>query len=112
MNNIYYYRDKPIFGLDIGFNSIKVMQIDHVKNQRIVSGYGVIGFDENAKVDGVIVDPEPIAKAMSDLFHNKLKGNIKTKRAAISIPAAKAYTRTMTLPIMNQKDIAEAVKLE
>lgn len=110
-----FYRDKPIFGLDIGFNTIKALQVDtsnKAKKSSLV-GYGVNRFDEKAIKDGVIIDFESIAKSALELFSNNIVGSITTKRVAATIPAAKAYSRVMTLPSsLSRKELAEAVQLE
>jgi type IV pilus assembly protein PilM len=113
MNNDYFYQDKPLFGLDIGFSSLKVMQIEpHGHGQR-VTGYGVIPFEPDAINEaGAIVDPEKMAKSALDLFKHHLVGDINTRRVAIAVPAARTFTRTVTLPPLATKDIAEALRLE
>jgi type IV pilus assembly protein PilM len=112
MNNTYFYHDKSVFGLDVGFQSLKVMQLDSHSKKHAVSGYGVTSFDAKAIKDGVIVDPETIAAKTQELFANNLIGEITTKRAVAAIPASRTFTRSMTLPLLNNKDLAEAVKLE
>ena len=57
-----FYRDKPIFGFDIGRSSIKVMQILTDQRSPVVTGYGNAPFDPKAIDKGVIVDPEAIVK--------------------------------------------------
>ncbi len=111
-NNIYFYHDKPVFGLDIGFSSLKVMQINQAKHKHVVNGYGVANFDSKAIQDGVIVDPESLAKVAYDLFNKNIIGEITTRRASIAIPASRTFNRTVTLPAMQDSDIAEAVRLE
>lgn len=110
--NTYFYHDKPVFGLDIGFSSLKVMQIEPGKKGQVVSGYGVARFDDSAIVDGVIKDQESLAKVAHDLFSKHLIGNISTNRTVIAIPANRTFSRTLILPKMGVKDMTEAVKLE
>lgn len=112
MSGGYFYQDKPVFGLDIGFSSLKVMQVEwHNKRQR-VTGYGVSPFDADAIKDGVIVNPEAIAKVAYDLFTKHLVGDITTRRVAIAVPAARTFTRTVTLPALANKDLLDAIRLE
>lgn len=108
----YFYKDKPIFGLDIGFSSMKVMQIDYEKKDPAVKGYGVIRFDNKAVKDGIIIDPESLAKAAYELFDQHIIGEINTRRVAMAIPAARTFSRAITLPKLASKDIDEAVRLE
>ena len=109
------YKDKPLFGLDIGTSSIKVMQISLNKNnhkKQQVLGYGSIRYDSEAVVEGIIKDPEIIAKAVKELFESGIIGNINTRRVALTIPVSKAYSRVMNLPNMSKKELDEAIRLE
>lgn len=108
----HFYHDKPLFGLDIGFSSLKVMQLEHGKKHPSVSGYGVTRFDATAVKDGVIINPEAIAVAINDLFKTGLVGSISTRRVALSIPASRSFGRAIRLPKLDTKDLSEAVKLE
>lgn len=112
MQNSYFYKDKPIFGFDIGFNSIKVMQLEQHDKVHHVVGYGVANFNEKAIDKGMIVDHEAVAKAVQHLFINDLVGEINTKRVAFSVPAARTFSRILHLPKLDKKDLIEAVKLE
>lgn len=112
-NTSLFYKDKPLFGLDIGFNSLKVMQLSTIGKHTSVAAYGVTSFDESALADGVIVKPEIIAKAAYELFDNHIIGKIDTRRVAVTIPAARAYSRLMTLPAnLDHGELDEAVRLE
>ena len=108
----YFFEDKPLFGLDIGHDTMRVMQFDMVHKTPHLRGYGAVTFDPSAVSDGVIVKPELIAKAAVNLFKKDLIGDISTNRVAVSLPASKAFTRAVQLPKMNEKDIAEAVQTE
>lgn len=112
MNESYFYHDKPIFGIDIGFSNFKLMQINWQGKRQVVTGYGVSLFDSSAIVDGVIIDHEAIAKSAYELFDNHLVGDINTRRVVLSVPAARTFTRSITLPALKDDDIYEAVKLE
>lgn len=112
MNSSYFYKDKPIFGLDIGYSSIKAMQIDRHGSHQYVRGYGVASFDANVVKDGVIVDHEKLAATTLEMFEKKLVGEINTRRVAVTVPTDKAFTRTMDLPPLKDEEIAEAVALE
>ncbi len=107
-----FYHDKPVFGFDIGRTSLKVLQISHAKKESFVSGYGTISFDASAIQNGVIVNPEIIIKAGYELIEKQLVGKLTTNRVAISMPNAYSFSRVLTLPKMNLKDLAGAIALE
>lgn len=107
-----FYHDKPVFGFDLGHGSLKVMQVDMERSHPRVVGYGTTKFDPTAVDNGVIVKPEVIAQSMQDLFARHLIGTISTRRVAVSIPSYRAFSRSMLLPRMKQKELAEAVRSE
>lgn len=111
-NNTYFYQDKPIFGLDIGFSNIKVMQVDITRKQPAVIGYGVGEFNPQFMKDGVIVDHEGMAKAGLELFKRRMIGEVTTPRVAMTIPAARTYSRVIKLPKLANKELADAVRME
>jgi type IV pilus assembly protein PilM len=113
-NKTYFYKDKPVFGLDIGFSSVKVMQLDAgpKKARTRLTGYGIGGFEPKAIKDGVIVDHEALAKAIKELFDKNIVGEITTRRVALSIPAILTYTHTINLPPIKESELKEAVELE
>jgi type IV pilus assembly protein PilM len=112
MNSTYFFRDKPIFGLDIGSGTVKVMQLEHHKYGHKVIGYGVSEYDSKAVKDSVVVDFESIAGSINNLFAKNIIGKINTSRVALCIPSARTYTRTMVLPSISVSDTKEAVLLE
>lgn len=114
-----FYQDKPLFGLDIGHGSLKVMQLSEPgpslagkNHQNKVVGYGFTTFDKAAQKDGVVVQPEIIAKAAHELFKNGLLGEINTRRTAIAIPAYRTFTRSIQLPKLEASELRQAVELE
>lgn len=109
---IRFFSDKPVFGLDIGRSSMKVMQLEHTDAVPEIIGYGTVDFDMSALEDGVIVKPEVLADAMHDLFKNRLHGEITTRRAAMALPAYRTFTRSLQLPQLAPEELHEAVQLE
>lgn len=113
MNSKYFYQDKPIFGLDIGFSTMKVMQSQKLHNNDYATiGYGVGGFDSHCVKDGVIINHQLLAEAAVKLFENNIVGEIDTRRVALSVPASRTYTRTLGLPVLKSEDLEEAVRTE
>lgn len=107
-----FFKDKPLFGFDIGHGSLKVMQTEiHAKKPHIV-GYGTVSFDPAAMQDGVVSDPKAIARAAQELFKHHLIGDVTTRRVVIAIPAYRTFTRLINLPVLAGKQLKEAVELE
>lgn len=107
-----FYKDKPLFGFDIGRSSIKLMQVNETPKGSVVVGYGTATFDPVAVKNGVIVEPEIIIKAAYELIEKNMVGKLTTRHAAISLPNAHSFSRVLTLPKMNESDLASAIQLE
>lgn len=112
MSNKYFYKDKDLFGLDIGFKSVKAMQVRIEGRHRKLVGYGFNSFSDKVIKDSVIVDLETLAGAIFELFSRKVIGEITTRRVAISIPTSSTYTRTFNLPSLSDDEIEQAINLE
>ena len=116
MKQTLFYQDKPLFGLDIGHSSVRVMELVRTKGKKgtlHVNGYGTASFSSEALDNGVIVKPEVIAEAVLKLFRHDLIGSITTKRVALSLPTSHMFTRIMEVPQdLAPKDITEAVHNE
>lgn len=114
-----FFHDQPLFGLDIGHGSLKVMQVDQPptaarsKNFRPkLVGYGFATFDSSAQDNGIVIRPEIIADAAKKLFDQHLIGDISTRRVSLAIPAYRTYTRSLNLPKLGTKELKESVELE
>lgn len=102
-----------MFGFDIGNRSIKVMQLRQSAHGRFeVVGYGYAEYPADTIIEGIIVDPEPVAAAIKPLLAKLTYGKITARRVAISLPVAKVFTRVLQLPPMNEVDLAQAINYE
>lgn len=107
----FFYTDKPIIGLDISSTGIKVMSID--SKRWTVNGYGSADLDP-LKMKESLEDSEStfLTDNIKGLLAGKIIGTIESNRVAITVPTARSYTRTFTLPASAEKSLDEAVMLE
>ena len=108
----YMYEDRPLFGLDIGHGIVRVLQLQAGKQKPRIVGYGEITFDASAMENGVITKPEELAKAVQKLFKHSLVGDITTNRVAIALPISRAFTRSLELPTLSEKELAQTISTE
>jgi type IV pilus assembly protein PilM len=106
-----FYKDKPIIGLDISNTGIKIMSVDPKK--WLVHGYGSIDL-EPLKVKEAMENTSStyITDSIKTLLSEKIIGDVASKRVAISVPTARSYSRTFTLPASTEKALHDAVILE
>lgn len=106
------YHDRPLFGLDLGSRTAKMIQLRPSGNTMRVLGYGYADFPSGAVVEGIVVDPKEIAKALEPLLKQMSFGHINATRVAVSLPTAKVFTRMLELPPMSSADLAQAIQFE
>lgn len=109
MSNIFY-QDKPIIGIDINQTSVKFMSIDP-KHWRVL-GYGSVDLNPTEVAKSIESDGVYLGQSIKKLLEEKRVGTLNSKHAAVSIPTAKTYARTFTVPAKNEKKIKEAISLE
>lgn len=111
--NSLFYKKKPLFGLDIGSKTIKVMQLDSSSgSQKKLVCYGVGTFDESAIKDGVIVDYESLASSIMDLYQHNLIGKLTTNRVALTMPISRTFNKVITTPKVKKTELNASIEAE
>jgi type IV pilus assembly protein PilM len=106
-----FYKDTPIVGLDISSTGIKAMSVD--PKQWLVNGYGSIDLEPGRVKDALEKEGDTyLTDNIKQLFSEKVIGSLSSKRVAVSVPTARSYCRTFTLPVSTEKNLHDAVILE
>lgn len=104
------FKDKPLVGLDISQTSLKLMALNRQKN--IVEAYGSIDL-EPAKVEESLQGGSDFLETnLQALLQKNVMGSLPSSHVIISIPTAKTYTRTFSLPASTKTSLKDAVSLE
>lgn len=101
-----------MFGLDIGSQTVKFLQLDPHASHAVVKAYGSVGTDEKIMQNGVIANIPKAAKLIDTLLADKKVGTLTTNRVVMSIPVSHVFTRVLTLPNMSKKELNSAIQLE
>ena len=106
-----FYREKTITGIDIGQTAIKIMSLDAHRSE--VTCFGSVDVDPD-KIQQVLkeTDPSYIIDNLTTLLKEKVVGVLGSKKVAVSIPAALAFTRTLSVPAKAERALKSAVELE
>ena len=107
-----FYHKRPMFGLDIGSQTVKFMQLDPHAKRATVKAYGSIATDDKIMIDGVIRDIDKAAKLVDELLDKNVVGKLSTNRVVMSVPVSHVFTRVVNLPLMSRKEFDSAVQLE
>jgi type IV pilus assembly protein PilM len=105
------FKDKNLIGLDISHTGLKVMSIDPKKF--LVEGYGSVDLDpQRVKSSLENGNDTYLADNIKLLVQQKTIGVLPSKRVSVSIPTARSFSRTFTLPTLAEKELDDAVNLE
>lgn len=99
-------------GLDIGTSSVKYVQLKKKGRLTKLVGYGKVPIPKNTVIEGVISETEKLAGLIKDAFDNPQWGKITADRVYVSLPESKLFTRIIDLPVVEEKDIKEAITYE
>ncbi|NLY75403.1 MAG: type IV pilus assembly protein PilM [Firmicutes bacterium] len=95
-------------GLDIGANSIKVVELQGGLKPRL-NRFGKAVLPEDALNAGEIKDRELVGKVIKELF---AKTKIASKRVVIAVAGQAAIIRHIKMPLMEDSEIANAIYWE
>ena len=98
-----------VFGLDIGSTSIKMVSVQKEANKFRLLSAGIAqtpppGLDSEAEKDLVA-----LATAIKKLHQD---AKINNKNVAVSLPESKIFSRVISLPNMNEDELAQALQWE
>lgn len=106
----YFYKDKPVIGLDINQTNIKIMAINAKKWS--VLGYGSIDVDPSKLQQSLEGDGAYLTEQLQQLLKHKVVGELPSNHVVMSIPTARTYSRSISLPADIKGDLLQAIRLE
>ena len=112
MKTQIFYHKKPMFGLDIGSQTVKFIQLEAHQKHATVKAYGSIATDKNIMQDGVVTNIPKAAELVDSLLAKSAKGSLTTNRVVMSIPVSHVFTRVIGFPVMSKKELDSAMQLE
>lgn len=95
-------------GLDIGANSLKVVELQGGFKPRLIR-FGKLVLPEGALNAGEVKEREQVGKAIKELF---AKNKISSKQVTIAIAGQAATIRHIKMPLMEDNEIANAIHWE
>ncbi len=100
---------KDIVALDIGSNSIKVVQLAHSKRGWELRKLGISYLPPEAIVDGSIIDSMTVTNAVVELLKEH---KIKAEDAVSSLTGHSVIIKKVALPAMTEEELGESIQWE
>lgn len=102
-------KGKELLGLDVGTNSIKMVEIKDTKQGYFLSKFGIAPLPRGAFSEGEIADMEGVVGVISRL-HKELK--FKTKEVASCISSRSVIIKKINLPAMSEFELEDQIGFE
>ena len=100
---------KELVGLDIGSNTVKLLELKSVKNGYQLKNIGEALLPKDAIVNKIIENYDAVSETMAALFSDL---RVKTKNVAISISGHSVIIKKVSLPKMSENELRESIPWE
>lgn len=104
-----FFDSNKVIGLDIGTNSIKLVELDVGARKTTVLSFGVTPTPAGTIAGGEIIDPVTLSQAIKSLIE---KTNSKRKHASVGIWGTAVIVKRVSLPKMDLNLLDEQIKWE
>lgn len=109
--SLFSKKPKYFLGIDFGSRSIKVVELEFTKNKPKLSNYGWVNLNSSQEAIDLADsgNSERLSMALSSLLNNF---NPKTSSVTVSIPSFNGLVLMVDFPVMDEIELAQAIKLE
>lgn len=103
---LFSRKGKSSIGLDIGSSLIKMVEIDHSKDEPILAKYGVVKIPPEAIVEGEIMDRSLVIEGIQECAQ---KAGITKKDVISAVSGRAVIVKKVVMDKMNPDDAKEAI---
>ena len=104
-----FFKGKELLGLDLGSNSVKLVQLSRGKHKWQLVKVGIAYLPPEAIVDGSIIDSMTVADTIRDLVREQ---SVSVKSVASALTGHSVIIKKVSLPVMTEDDLAESIQWE
>lgn len=105
----YSVRQEDVIGVDITPNTIRIAQMSENNQGWVLEKLGVKYISDRATLNDIRDAQDDYVNNLRDLVSS---ARLDTRNAAISIPITSAIVRTVTLPLMSNEEIENAIQFD
>ena len=97
------------FGLDIGTNSVRVVQLTNNTGARQLLKYAVARIDGKLAMSDSKADRQKVADKLKEII---TQAQITTKNVAVGIPSSRVFTTVVDLERLNTAELGKTIKYQ
>lgn len=106
---MFFSKNAPLVGLDIGSSCIKVAELKMTKKGLLLNKFGMISISPGLIEDGQIIEKDELSKAIRTLFKSN---KIREKNVAISTGGSSVVVKTIGVPSTSEERLLESIRFE
>lgn len=106
---VSFFKKNDVVGLDIGSNSVKIIQLAPSKKGWKLVTLGIAQLPPEAIVDGSIIDSMTVMSVIKDLV---AQHGIKIKNCVSALTGHSVIIKKVNLPVMSEYELAESIQWE
>jgi Tfp pilus assembly PilM family ATPase len=100
---------KSYIGIDLGTSAIKMVELQKKNNRAVLLTYGYV----EQSTDIIRASSEEMETKIVDVIRDTYsKSRMSSRRVIAALPSFSVFNSIITLPAMNKKDLAQAIKWE
>ncbi len=109
--SLFNKKEKYFLGIDFGARSIKAVELEFAKNKSKLVNYGWVNLDSSQEAVDLAdsSNSERLGAALASLLQNFKP---KTNSVTVSIPSFNGLVLMVDFPVMDEIELAKAIKLE
>ncbi len=104
-----FRRAESLVGLDIGSSAVKSVTLRRMSRGREAAAVGSEPMPRGSIVDGDIVDRDVVTDVIRQAFD---RNRIRTRRVVTAVSGNAVIVKRVTLPLMDEDDLAESIRWE
>ncbi len=104
-----FSRRRTVAGLDIGSGYIKLAVVDHGGDRPEVCGLAIRPTPGGAVVDGEVVEPGRVARAVRELVQ---ENGVRSRNAVAALGGHDVFIKRVGLPRMKEREAGSAIRRE
>jgi len=99
------------FGLDIGYSSLKIVQLKNKGGRIYLHGFSKITLPENLISEQGITDGKSLSEFIKRGLEEAKPHPIETRNVVVSLPEASTFNKIFKFPPMSRAELEEALRL-
>lgn len=100
------------FGIDLSDISIKIAFLDRTKKGFALSSFGRKEIEKGLIEEGEIKNKEKLVETIKEVVKEIQGEPLRTRYCSASLPETESFVEIIRLPLMEKKEISEAIKWE